>query len=48
MDRFASLRIFCRVVETGSFSRAARNLDVANASVTNHVARLSVISGCGC
>jgi LysR family transcriptional regulator for bpeEF and oprC len=40
MDRFESLRIFCRVVETGSFSRAARNLDVANASVTNHVARL--------
>ena len=40
MDRLVSLRVFCRVVELGSLSRAAGELDIANASVTNHLARL--------
>ena len=35
-----SLQVFCRVVELGSFSRAADQLDVSNASITNHVSRL--------
>ena len=32
--------MFCRIVELGSLSRAARELDLANASVTNHLAGL--------
>jgi len=40
MDRLESLRIFCRVVELNSFSRAADQLQLSNASVTNHVAGL--------
>lgn len=40
MDRVESLRIFCRVVDVGSFSRAADQLKMSNASVTHHVAGL--------
>lgn len=40
MDRLESLRIFCRVVELNSFSRAADQLQMSNASITNHVASL--------
>lgn len=35
-----SLRVFCRVVELNSFSRAADQLEMSNASITNHVASL--------
>src|SRR5438128_1598762 len=40
MDRLKSLQVFCRVVELGSFSRVATQLDLSNATVTNHVASL--------
>lgn len=40
MDRLESLRIFCRVVELNSFSRAANQLQMSNASITNHIAGL--------
>lgn len=37
MDRHHALQCFCRVVETGSFSAAARDLDVARSVVTRTV-----------
>jgi len=40
MDRLESLRLFCRVVELNSFSRAADQLQLSNASITNHIAAL--------
>lgn len=40
MDRIDGFRIFVRVVETGSFSRAARDLSVTQPTVTRHVAAL--------
>ena len=40
MDRLESLHIFCRVVELNSFSRAADQLQLSNASITNHIAAL--------
>lgn len=40
MDRIDALRLFVRVVETGSFSRAARDLNVTQPTVTRHIAEL--------
>lgn len=40
IDRFEALRVFCRIVEIGSFSRTARQLDMSNSSVTNHLTNL--------
>jgi LysR family transcriptional regulator for bpeEF and oprC len=40
MDTLESLRVFCRVVELNSFSRAADHLHLSNASITNHIASL--------
>ena len=40
MDRFLSLKVFTKVVEAGSFAQAARALDLAPASVTEHVKAL--------
>ncbi|PUA16747.1 LysR family transcriptional regulator [Glaciimonas sp. PCH181] len=40
MDRLESLRVFCQVVELNSFSRAAEQLELSNASITNHIASL--------
>jgi DNA-binding transcriptional LysR family regulator len=40
MDRIDALRLFVRVVETGSFSRAARDLQVSQPTVTRQVAAL--------
>lgn len=40
MDRFQSMQIFVRVVESGSFTRAAEALDLPKASVSAHIARL--------
>ena len=34
MDRIAAMRAFVRVVETGSFERAAESLALSNAKVT--------------
>src|SRR5689334_7817716 len=40
MDRFTSLTAFVRVVENGSFSAAARRLNMSTTSVSNHVQAL--------
>lgn len=40
MDRIEGIRIFVRVVEAGSFSRAARDLGVTQPTVTRHIASL--------
>lgn len=40
MDRLQSMRIFSKVVEQGSFARAAEVLDMSNAVVTRYVADL--------
>jgi DNA-binding transcriptional LysR family regulator len=40
MDRHQSLQCFCRVVETGSFAAAARDLDVARSVVTRTIQEL--------
>jgi DNA-binding transcriptional LysR family regulator len=40
MDRLQSMRVFAKVVEQGSFVRAASALDLSNAVVTRHVADL--------
>ncbi|MBI4193463.1 MAG: LysR family transcriptional regulator [Betaproteobacteria bacterium] len=40
MDRLTAMRNFVAVVETGSFSRAAKKLTVANATVTESVKNL--------
>ncbi len=38
MDRLEALRVFCTVVETGGFSRAADKLGISTSSVTNQIA----------
>lgn len=40
MDRLQSMRVFSKVVEQGSFARAAQALEMSNAVVTRHVADL--------
>ena len=40
MDQLFCMRVFARVVEQGSFARAAEGLEVARATVTTAVARL--------
>jgi DNA-binding transcriptional LysR family regulator len=45
MDRHQSLRCFCRIVETGSFAAAARDLDVARSVVTRTVQELEQWTG---
>ncbi len=45
MDRYAAMHCFCRVVETGSFAAAARELDCARSVVTKHVQSLEDWTG---
>ena len=45
MDRFAAITAFTRVVETGSFARAADRLDVSVSSVSRHVSDLEAHLG---
>jgi DNA-binding transcriptional LysR family regulator len=45
MDRLQSMRVFSKVVEQGSFARAATLLDLSNAVVTRHVADLELHLG---
>ena len=45
MDRLQSMRIFSKVVEQGSFARAAEILDMSNAVVTRYVADLETHLG---
>jgi DNA-binding transcriptional LysR family regulator len=40
MDRLQSMRVFAKVVEHGSFSRAGQVLDLSNAVVTRYIADL--------
>ena len=40
MDRFTGIQVFARVVETGSFSKAARDLNISQPTVTKHVAAM--------
>jgi len=40
MDRFTAINAFVRVVESGSFARAAARLDVSVSSISRHVAEL--------
>jgi DNA-binding transcriptional LysR family regulator len=45
MDRLASMETFVRVVETGSFSRAARQLQVGQPAVSKSIAQLEEYLG---
>jgi DNA-binding transcriptional LysR family regulator len=45
MDRITGIQIFARVVETGSFSKAARDLNLSQPTVTKHVASLETKLG---
>jgi DNA-binding transcriptional LysR family regulator len=45
MDRLQSMRIFAKVVEQGSFARAAASLELSNAVVTRSVADLEAHLG---
>lgn len=40
MDRLAGLQLFVRIVETGSFSKAAREFNVTQPTATKHVAAI--------
>ena len=40
MDKLWAMEVFVRVVECGSFSRAAESLDLANATVTSCIRNL--------
>jgi DNA-binding transcriptional LysR family regulator len=40
LDRLTGIQIFARAVETGSFSRAARDLNLTQPTVTKHIASL--------
>lgn len=40
MDRLAGMQLFMRIVETGSFSRAAAELNLSQPTVTKHVAAI--------
>jgi DNA-binding transcriptional LysR family regulator len=45
MDRITGLQLFVRAVESGSFSRAARDLNLTQPTVTKHVAALEAQLG---
>jgi DNA-binding transcriptional LysR family regulator len=45
LDRFAALSVFVKVVEQGSFARAADKLGVSTSSVSRHVAELEAHLG---
>jgi DNA-binding transcriptional LysR family regulator len=45
MDRFETIRMFVRIVETGSFSATAREMRVSQPSVSKQVADLEAHLG---
>jgi DNA-binding transcriptional LysR family regulator len=45
LDRFQSLTVFAKVVEQGSFARAAQRLDLSTSAVSRHVADLEAHLG---
>ena len=40
MDRLEAMRVFCTVVDTGSFAAAAERLNVSTSAVSRWVAQL--------
>src|SRR5262245_12341175 len=46
MDRLDAMRVFVRVVETGSFSKAAKLEGIAQSTASKHVAELERRLGC--
>jgi DNA-binding transcriptional LysR family regulator len=45
MDRFSALKAFTRVVEAGSFTRAADSLDMPNATLSKTIKQLEAHLG---
>ncbi|MGF6241841.1 LysR family transcriptional regulator for bpeEF and oprC [Paraburkholderia sp. GAS38] len=45
VDQLAAMRLFVRIVETGSFGKAARSMDMSSSNATERVARLEKILG---
>ena len=45
MDRIQGIALFVRVVETGSFSKAATSLGITQPTATKHVAALEARLG---
>jgi DNA-binding transcriptional LysR family regulator len=45
MDHLQAIRVFCRVVETGAFNRAAQSLQMPNATVSKWIRSLEVHLG---
>jgi len=45
MDLMRSIKVFVRVAELGSFTRAAESLSISNAAVTRHVTHLENLFG---
>lgn len=45
MDRFEAMRIFCKVVELGSFAGAADRLNLSTSAVSRQVAQLEALLG---
>ena len=45
MDRHLALQCFCRVVETGGFAAAARDLDYSPSMVTKYIQHLEEWTG---
>jgi DNA-binding transcriptional LysR family regulator len=45
VDRLTAIQIFARVVETGSFSKAARDLNLSQPTVTKHIASMELALG---
>lgn len=45
MDKMRSMEVFVRVVESGSFSAAARTLDMSTVMVSKHIAALEQLVG---
>jgi DNA-binding transcriptional LysR family regulator len=40
MDKFAAMRVFCQVIEAGSFAAAAAQMGLSTTAVSRHVAQL--------
>ncbi len=45
MNKLVSLKVFCRVVEAGSFAQCGRDLGLSSAMVTKHIAALEAELG---
>lgn len=45
MDRFTSMQLFVRLVDSGSFSRAARDMNLSQPTVTKHIAAIEARLG---